>query len=236
MQRELRSARGPRASWSIALAAALVPAVFAQSPAADPPPPAQDTEPRAAVLHALFVLRIAPYLTREAANEPRANVDSRKPKEKDPAPVPKTEDPAKEKGKDGPAEKPRPYRIGLVGKDDITSVAPRHITDKKVGSRPTVTVVVPLDQATKGTNKDDYDLLYVAAPIEPAALQQILASHAATPVPIVSTRPGFVADGGGIQLFVQDNLVRFEVNAEVLKRQGVHVDSQLQKLSKRGPR
>lgn len=218
------------------MAAALVPAVFAQSPTADQPPPAQDNEPRAAVLHALFVLRIAPYLTREGTTEPRAGVDPPKPKEKDPTPVPPSQDPTRQKGKERAAEKPRPYRIGLVGKDDVTTVAPRHIADKKVGSRPTVTVVVPLEQATQGPKTDDYDLLYVAAPIEPAVLQQILASHAAVPVPIVSTRPGFVADGGGVQLFVQDNLVRFEVNAEVLKRQGVHVDSQLQKLSKRGPR
>lgn len=183
-------------------------------------------------MHALFVLRIAPYLTREAATEPAGTTETKPTKEQGPPPNRKDQDPAKGKEK----EKPRPYRIGLVGKDDIVAVAPRHLTDKKVGSRPSVTVVVPIEQAMQGTNRDDYDLLYVAATVEDAALQRILASHTAAPVPIVSTRPGFVADGGGVQLFVQDNLVRFEVNSEVLKRQGVHVDSQLQKLSKRGPR
>jgi hypothetical protein len=66
-------------------------------------------------------------------------------------------------------------------------------------------------------------------------LKKVVQSHGDKPVPIVCERPGFAGAGGGVQLFVQDNLIRFEINGEALKKQGVRASPQFLKLSRKGP-
>ena len=74
-----------------------------------------------------------------------------------------------------------------------------------------------------------------AGNVDAEQLKKVVQTHADKPVPIVCERPGFAGSGGGVQLFVQDNLIRFEANAEALKKQGVRASPQLLKLSRKGP-
>jgi hypothetical protein len=115
-------------------------------------------------------------------------------------------------------------------------VAPRHLNGLKVGDAVAATVDVPLAEAIAAKPPQRYDLLYIAGSVDRASLVKILASHQQVAIPTVATRPGFAAMGGGVQLFVQDNCVRFEINADVLKKQGLHVGAPLHKHSKQGPR
>jgi hypothetical protein len=161
--------------------------------------PATDDE-RAAVLRAVFVLKLAPYLA----------IDGDR------------------KGKE--------YRIGLVGDDGVTAVAEKALADKKVDKLPVKVVVIDLETARQGKDTAKYDLLYVAGTVAKADLERVVKSHADKPVPIVCEQPGFAAMGGGVQLFVKENGLKLEVNAESLKQQGVQVSANLQKLSQRGPR
>lgn len=161
----------------------------------------EDAQTRAAVLRAMLLLKLAPYLTLET-----------------PRPQP-----------------PKEFRFGIVGQDAVTQVAVQKLTGKRVDEAATRVVVVDLASACSGKQADDYDLLYIATTVDREAVAKIVAAHTKKAVPLVSERPGFAQNGGHVQLFVKDNAMRFEVNAEALKRQGVHANSQLLKLSRRGP-
>jgi ribosomal protein L12E/L44/L45/RPP1/RPP2 len=173
------------------------------------PVPAQDPSPevRAATLRAMVILKLAPYLTTE-------------------------QKPAEVDGK-------RVYRIGIVGSDQVATVAAQALPGKKVDEL--VVVVVPVSVASASAAADEdharaYDVLYVAGSVSNEVLPKIVAAHGKEPVPLICERPGFAQAGGGIQLFVQDNHLRFEINAEALRKQGVKTSPQLLKLSREGPR
>ncbi|MBL8752839.1 MAG: YfiR family protein [Planctomycetes bacterium] len=134
------------------------------------------------------------------------------------------------------ARKATEYRIGLVGDDAVTAVAEKALADKKVDKLPVTVVVVDLDAAKQGKNVAQYDLLYVATTVAKVDLESVVKAHADKPVPIVCEQAGFAAMGGGVQLFVKDNGLKLEVNGDALKKQGLQVSANLQKLSQRGPR
>lgn len=134
-----------------------------------------------------------------------------------------------------PEGKPPPYRIGLLGKDAVTCTAAKTLPGKPIGDTTVTVVQVDTLQAIEGKAADACDLLYVADSIDPKVLARVVAMHVDKPMPIVCERPGFAGGGGGVQLFVQDNLIRFEVNGEALKKQGVRASPQFLKLSRKGP-
>jgi hypothetical protein len=173
----------------------------AQAAATVQPQEPHDAESRAALLRAMVVVKLAPYIKPEKA----------------------------------PADAPRTYRIAIVGNDGVTALAPRQLPGKKVDDTPVVIVPITSEAASDGSAAASYDMLYIASSIDDATVKQIVTSHATKPVPLVSERPGFANAGGSVQLFVKDNAIRFEVNAEALKKQTLRASPQLQKLSKKGP-
>lgn len=135
-----------------------------------------------------------------------------------------------------PKQPAKTYRVVVVGADTVTEAAHKQMAGRKLEERAVEVVAVSPADAAAGKGTTDCDLMYVASTVDAATLQKVLEQHAGKPLPIVCERVGFAAAGGGIQLFVQDNLVRFEVNAEALKKQGMRASPQLLKLSRKGPR
>ncbi len=138
---------------------------------------------------------------------------------------------------DSPAAgKPRKeYRIGLLGDDKTTAMAQRMLPGKKVGDATVVIVTISTADALAGRAAEQCDLLFIATPIEDATLAKVLTLHAQKPMAMLCHRPGFAADGGTIQLFVQDSGIRFEVNCQALRRQHLKASPQLLKHSQTGP-
>lgn len=133
-----------------------------------------------------------------------------------------------------PAAPPTTYRIAVVGTDAVATAMLAHLPGKRVGAA--TVAVIEIDAAAAATRtRGDYDLLYIAASVDGAAVKRIVDAHTARPVPVVCERPGFAAGGGSVQLFVQDNGVRFEINVDALKKQGMRASPQLLKLSRKGP-
>jgi hypothetical protein len=178
---------------------ALTAVLAAQGPAVQDGQDAE-AERRSALLRAMVVLKIAPYLT---------------------------------------SASPRPagseFRIAVVGSDLVTAAILKHLPGKKVDEATVRVLELPLARARTGESAASYDLLFLSSSVDAAALPDIVRSHANKPVPVFCERPGFAALGGGVQLFVQDNGIRFEVNSEALRAQGIKVPAQLQKLSRKGP-
>lgn len=129
--------------------------------------------------------------------------------------------------------KDQPLRIGIVGTDATATAAQKALPGRQVDGRTVEIVVVTLDDARAG--RSPCDLLYIANDIEPAALTEIVAAHKSLAVPLIAERKGFAASGGGIQLFLDGDNVRFQVNQDALKAQGVVPAPQFLNLSRRAP-
>src|SRR5262245_34611980 len=169
--------------WSVLAAMLACGGAFAQSTTQ---PAAQDAEreAHAAVQRALAILTIAPYITVATAAAPEGP----------------------------PAPKCKRYRIGVVGTDQVATAVQQELPGKKVEQAcVTVTAVEPKTAAT-GTAAADFDLLWIAASVDDVTLAVIVAAHRDKPVVLVCERPGFAALGGGVQVFVKESCVRFEVN------------------------
>lgn len=177
----------------LALAALLATVGHAQQPAAD-------VIARAALLRAMVVLKIVPYLTFPAAGGQAAE-----------------------------------FRIGVVGDDDVATAMLKELPGKKLGDRTVAVTAVAPEAAAKAKPDHGCDLLWIAGSIDATVVQRIVDGHRGQPVVLVADRPGFATDGGGLQLFVVDNSVKFEANVDALKRQGVRADPQLLKMSRKGP-
>ena len=63
-------------------------------------------------------------------------------------------------------------------------------------------------------------------------LEQILTQVEGYPVLVVSDTPRFAERGVGINLYIQGNRVRFEINVEAIDRSGLRVSSGLLNLAK----
>lgn len=134
-----------------------------------------------------------------------------------------------------PPPAPKKHRIGVVGSDPTAMAVKKTLPGKSVGGAKVEVVTVTADDAAAGRAAAQCDLLYIASAIDAETVAKIVAQQASKPVPLVSTQPGFVVAGGGVQLFVQDGRMRFDVNTEALRGQGLHVSAQLLKHSKKGP-
>lgn len=184
-----------RATFTLACMAAALGGTARRATAQEP-----DAATRAAVLRAMVVLKLAPYLTLEQVAAGR-----------------------------------KEYRIGVVGTDAVAAAIQRELPSKKVGDLPVVVVVVDPADAAKPEHAHGCDLLWLAQSLDTATQQRIVTAHASRPVALVADQAGFAAGSGTVQLFVQDNGVRFEVNAEALKAKGMRASPQLLKLSRKGP-
>ncbi len=181
------------------LASALLLATASAQSGSTQPTPEGDAETRAAMLRAMFVVKIPEYLTLAKSSDKKE------------------------------------YCIAVVGADHVATVAQKHLPGKKVVDALVKVIAIDAQAAAKGAQAATYDLVYIAASVDADTVKKIIESHATKPVPLVCERSGFATLGGGVQLFVKDNGVRFEVNAEALKKQGIQANAQLMKLSRKGP-
>jgi hypothetical protein len=137
-----------------------------------------------------------------------------------------------------PNERPpqKQLRLGVLGNDATATTARKVLTGKQLGDAVVVVVAIDPEQARAGLAHEACDLLYIATSVADELVAQVVRAHAEKPMPTFAERRGFAELGGSVQLFVEDNGVRFEVNAEALRRQGVRASSQVLKLSRKGPR
>jgi len=134
-----------------------------------------------------------------------------------------------------PGKKPVQLCIGVVGDDPTARWLREQMAGKRFGDRDLVVHVLTAADATLPAKANSLDLLYLATDLDATTVAGITVAHADRPLTLLSERPGFAATGGSVQLFLKDNFLRFEINSEAMKRQGLVPDSQLLKLSQRGP-
>ncbi|MHB1036927.1 MAG: YfiR family protein [Pirellulales bacterium] len=119
------------------------------------------------------------------------------------------------------------FVIGVLGTDPFGAVLDEIAASKKIAGRKIVT-----RRFNSMTQYVPCHILFVSASASPeekaAAIRKSRESH----VLLVGEAPGFALNGGIVNFFVEQNRVRFEINAEAAKREDLKVSSKLLSLAK----
>jgi hypothetical protein len=124
------------------------------------------------------------------------------------------------------ADRRAPFVVGVLGKDPFGDKLVETFRDKQVEER---RVEIRQFSALEGVS--EAHLLFVTRD-ESDRLEAILATTRGAGVLLVGESGGFAADGGSINFYLEDKRLRFEVNPEAARRQGLKVSSELLKVAR----
>jgi hypothetical protein len=146
--------------------------------------------------------------------------------------------------KETTADANEPITIGIIGKDPYGN-AFEPVKDKDVKGKKVVLKRFKSFEELKTSSADDErqmekhiealkkcHLLFVCSS-ESKSLKEILKHVKDQPVLTVGEMPGFLEAGGIMNFLMEDNKVRFEVNAAAAKHAKLKIRSQLLRLAKR---
>jgi hypothetical protein len=119
-----------------------------------------------------------------------------------------------------------PIVIGIFGTDPFGQIIDRVVENKKLDGR---TLVVR--RFKRGGAIKDCNILFVSAS-EAAHLDEVIQSTKGMPILTIGETPGFAVRGGIINLTLEGNKVRFEVNIEAAKQANLNISSRLLALAK----
>jgi YfiR/HmsC-like len=131
------------------------------------------------------------------------------------------------------AQPESPIVIVILGEDHFGGTLDHALEGKKVNARPFVIKrarSVSELQRTLGPQKD-CQILYVSASEMPHLGEAIQVLKGA-PVLTIGETPGFARSGGIINLILEDNKVRFEVNVQAAKDADLNISSRLLALAR----
>ena len=124
------------------------------------------------------------------------------------------------------AQADSPIVIGILGTDPFGGIIDRILADKKVDARRFV-----IKRLKWGMEFKDCDILFVGAS-EAVHLEEVIRAVKGLPILTIGETPGFAKRGCIINLIVEDNKVRFEVNLDAAKQADLNVSSRLLALAK----
>lgn len=123
-----------------------------------------------------------------------------------------------------PAGKDKVLRLCLMGHESLGAAAV--LQGKAVGSRSWE--VVP---GVSRVSLLDCQVLFIPA-MDGTSLRRILEDVRASPVLTVGDSEGYAEEGVIVNFYLEQNKVRFEINADAARRAGLKVSSQLLKLAR----
>jgi YfiR/HmsC-like len=131
------------------------------------------------------------------------------------------------------AQPDSPIVIVILGEDHFGTTLDRALEGKKVNARSFIIKrarsVYEL-QRTLGSQKE-CQILYVSSSEMPH-LGEAIQMLKGVPVLTIGETPGFAKNGGIINLILEDNKVRFEVNVEAAKAADLNISSRLLALAR----
>ena len=112
----------------------------------------------------------------------------------------------------------RPWQIGVVGSAQFTEVLAETVKGKTVKGRPVTVVPVVIT-----TDVRNCHIIFFSSPLKstPANVTGVLT---------VGEDARFLAAGGILNFFLEDNKVRFEINAQAAHSAGLRMSAQLMQL------
>ena len=124
------------------------------------------------------------------------------------------------------AQPDSPIVIGILGVDPFGTIIDRTVGDKKIGNRRFV-----VKRLKWGTDVRDCNILFVSSS-EYGHVDEIVRAVRGLPILTIGEVPGFASRGGVINLILEDNKVRFEVNVEAAKQANLTISSRLLALAR----
>jgi hypothetical protein len=125
------------------------------------------------------------------------------------------------------ADEQSPFVIGVLGDDPFGGALDEIARDKKINDRRIV-----IKRFSSPANYSPCHLLFVVSSADVTEKLGAIRKAQRFPVLLVGESPGFAEHGGTINLFIEQNKVRFEVNMEVAKQQQLKISSKLLSLAK----
>jgi hypothetical protein len=119
------------------------------------------------------------------------------------------------------------FVIGVLGDDPFGDGLDRIAKAKKTHDRQIV--------IRRFRSLDDYQpchILFVPKSVAPEQQAAALQKLGATPVLLVGESPGFAAQGGTINFYLDQDTVHFEINVQAAKRQQLSINAQLLRLAR----
>jgi len=118
------------------------------------------------------------------------------------------------------------FDICVLGQDPFGPDLDRAVKGEKIGASPLAAKRIPAPQDVAGCR-----VLYISGSGD-TQLSAVLAALGTAPVLTVSDSPDFVKRGGMIQLVLDGDHVRFEINIAAARRAGLTLSSELLKLAR----
>ena len=122
-----------------------------------------------------------------------------------------------------------PIVIGILGTDPFGPTIDRVIENKKLDGRSLVVRRLKWGKDLKDLK--DCNILFVS-PSETQHIDEVVSMVKWLPILTIGETPGFAARGGIINLTLEGNKVRFEVNIEAAKQARLNISSRLLALAK----
>jgi hypothetical protein len=119
-----------------------------------------------------------------------------------------------------------PIRLLVVGKDPFGKVLEAKLGKLTIGKRPIV-----IERSTKVPERIVAHAVFCGE-LELGERLLLIARVKARPILLIGETPGFAEDGACVNLYFEDTHVRFEVNPEVVKRNGLSLSSEMLKVAK----
>lgn len=119
-----------------------------------------------------------------------------------------------------------PIVIGILGTDPFGETIDRVIQNKKLDGRNLI-----VKRLKRGSSLRECNILFVSSS-EAAHLEEVLQSTKNLPILTIGEMSGFAMRGGIINLTVEGNKVRFEVNIEAAKLANLNISSRLLALAR----
>jgi hypothetical protein len=124
------------------------------------------------------------------------------------------------------AQPDSPIVIAILGTDPFGTIIDRTVGGKKIGSHPFV-----VKRLKGGADFRDCQILFVSSS-EYAHMDEILRAARGLPILTIGETPGFANHGGIINLTLEDDKVRFEVNVDAAKQANLNISSRLLALAR----
>lgn len=119
-----------------------------------------------------------------------------------------------------------PIVIGILGTDPFGTIIDRTVGDKKIGGHGFV-----VKRLKWGMDFRDCQILFVSSS-EYARTDEIVRAVRGLPILTIGEMPGFASRGGIINLTLENDKVRFEVNVDAAKQANLNISSRLLALAR----
>jgi hypothetical protein len=129
------------------------------------------------------------------------------------------------------ASKGAPLVIGVLGTDPFGNILEEIARSKRIGDRP-----IAVHRFASMAEYTPCNILFIPASVSPEQKAAAIQKARRSPVLIVGEEPDFAEHGGTVNFFLEENKIRFEINAEAANRNQLKISSKLLSLAKIVPR